>query len=158
MAAWEGVPEPNTKMIPLGHGQFAKVDSDMYDFLNQWNWRANAFGYAMRMIGRTAIWMHRVVLGCEPGSFTDHVNRDRLDNRRENLRRATPSQNGANKPKPKNCKWSQFKGVHKVKHRWHARGGNGQHIGAFGSEIEAARAYNQWAVKYYGEFAFLNPI
>ncbi len=65
--------------------------------------------------------MHRVILGTPPGLFTDHVNGNQLDNRRENLRVCTPSQNQANKKLSKN-NTSGHKGVEHVKkiNRWRA--------------------------------------
>lgn len=163
MAAWVGVHEKDTMLIPLGKNAFAKVDADMYDFLNQWNWHISAFGYAIRFIDRDVVWMHKLVCPCEPGFEVDHINRDRTDNRRQNLRPATKVQNQGNRWKSSLGKTSKFKGVSRDSRsncfaaygRQHDRTFN---LGTFKIEIEAAKAYNEWAKEYFGEFAMLNPV
>src|SRR5687768_18410444 len=95
------------KAIELTRGQVAIVDDEDYHFLTQWKWyamKAGRFGfYAARSTLRTVkprgtILMHRVVLErkLEDSLGTleaDHKNGNKLDNRRENLRPATSSQN-----------------------------------------------------------------
>ena len=94
------------KKLKLTKGRFAIVDDDDFDFLSQWKWSFNDLGYAVRFkyIGRvqgkpkySPIYLHRVINNTPDGFETDHINRDSLDNRKENLRRATKSQNGRNK-------------------------------------------------------------
>ena len=105
--------------------------------------------------------MHRLIAevsGLElEGLQVDHINRDKLDNRRENLRPATNSQNQVNMP-PKRGK--SFKGTELVPSgRFRARGCLNYkqvYIGTFDTEAEAARAYDAWATIAHGEFAWLN--
>jgi len=91
------------------------------------------------------------------GSQVDHINLNKLDNRRENLRPATHSQNMANKPPRKG---KTYKGTDLVSSgRFRATGqidGKKVHIGTFDTEAEAARAYDAWATITHGEFAYLN--
>jgi hypothetical protein len=108
------------KRIPLTQGKFALVDDADFEWLNQWKWRVN-HGYARRALyenGKRAgdISMHRLINNTPAGLDTDHINRDKLDNRRDNLRSATRSQNNFNTPPPKNNK-SGTKGVWYSK-RW----------------------------------------
>lgn len=163
------------KTIPLTQGQSAIVDDDDYDRLSCYKWCAQktALGdyYAVRAVpapelgfrgGRKARkkeHMHRVVLG-DVGE-TDHINRNKLDNRKQNLRLASKSQNLANRGKPKGKYYSSFKGVtwQKRNKKWQsAIGVNGKnlYIGQFNSEIEAATAYDAAALVHFGEFADLN--
>ncbi|MCE7073705.1 HNH endonuclease [Dyadobacter sp. CY327] len=154
------------KQIPLTRGQFVTVDNEDFDFLNQWKWYVTACGYAARHDysnkQKKQIMMHHLLVAREPGMHTDHINRDRLDNRRENLRVCSAKNNLQNKKAPNGKK---FKGVYeckgKTKTTWKALmrpGGKFIHLGVYNSEIEAARAYNTAAVKQYGEYAYLNPV
>jgi hypothetical protein len=95
--------------------------------------------------------------------FLDHINQDKTDNRIENLRPATTSQNGMNKKKQKTeaVKASKWKGVswQKRDNRWQAYisiNGKQKHLGYFTDEDVAASAYNLAAYENFGEFASYN--
>ena len=154
------------KKIPLTKGQFTMVDDDMYEELSKYKWCAhwapsiNAF-YAVRTAG-TLIHMHRVVMDCQKGLVVDHINHNPLDNQRGNLRICTHGQNLMNrKIGPKNK--SGYKGVSwdKVNMKWKAQisvNNKTRSIGRFIDILDAARAYNKAALKYYGDFAYMNII
>lgn len=156
--------------IPLSKGYTAIVDDADYNFLSQFKWKAEVRGgnvYATRNIVHNGkfnvIRMHRVILNPPAGAKTDHINGNGLDNRRENLRIATSAQNNCNKP-ARQSSTSSFKGVCFNPHYilpWRAEiSANGiRHIlGGFSTELEAAAAYNEMALKLHGEFARLNVI
>lgn len=89
----------------------------------------------------------------------DHINLNGLDNRRENLRLVTPSQNAANSPGQRGS--SKYRGVHwdGGRRQWIASvapDGKQEVLGSFYTEEEAARAYDAAAVRCYGECAYLN--
>lgn len=97
--------------------------------------------------------------------LADHVNHNGLDNRRENLRPATPGQNSMNARKPRTCGdrgglVSQFKGVSVTPYgRWYTRikvNGQQLYLGSYRTEHEAADAYDCAALEHFGEFAVLN--
>ncbi len=97
-----------------------------------------------------------------PKSKVDHKNGNKLDNRKENLRLSTHSQNGCNRGKQVNNS-SGLKGVTWNKERlaWHAQiGVRGKriHLGYFSNPGLAAMAYNHAAIKHHGEFAKLNEV
>lgn len=107
------------------------------------------------------VYLHHLVNGKPPVGFeTDHKNGNPLDNRRSNLRNVTHSQNGMNGRK--HCDTvSRFKGViwHPGRKRWRAKiraNGKRKYLGHFVSPIEAAKAYDLAAKKFFGEFARLN--
>jgi hypothetical protein len=93
------------KQIPLSNGGEVIVDDQDVAFLEQWSWHRTRDGYAARCvwIGEPRklkrIWMHREILGLT-GSLCDHINRNKLDNRRSNLRRATFRLNSLNGREP----------------------------------------------------------
>jgi hypothetical protein len=156
------------RRIYLGEGEWTIVEpADFYRFgHHKWHLRGNRKKfYAIRDIktgpGRTKpLSLHREIMNKPKGILVDHKNCDTLDNRRDNLRLATHSQNAQNVPKRKNTS-SRFIGVcfNKRYKKWYAFiGYEGKKIwlGSFDNEIDAARAYDAAARKYYGEFARLN--
>lgn len=151
------------KRIALTRGTFAMVDERDNEALSQYKWHLHSCGYACRAVsrgGRRTILMHRQILTAPTGIEVDHINRDRLDNRRQNLRLATHSQNHMNQA----VRVGRFKGVHPNQtggKPWIAMiglDGRAMRIGAYQTEAEAAKAYNQKAIELFGEFARLNEI
>jgi hypothetical protein len=110
--------------------------------------------------------MHRVVAS-RMGLHVEGINIDHKDNNgthnwRSNLRLATTSQNGANRLPNRNSV-SGYKGVTRHLHqgRWQAQiqvNGSKLYLGLFDSRVDAAKAYNDAALKYFGEFARLNTL
>ena len=153
------------RIIPLTKGHVAPVDDEDYDELSRFNWQVDEWGYAVRYQGlpggkQTTIRMHRQILNAPRGVEIDHVNRDTLDNRRENLRVATRRQNMANTSKgPRNT--SGFKGVSSDRARGTFRATikgpeKSVFLGRFTTAVAAAKAYDVAALKMFGEFARTN--
>lgn len=157
-----------SKKIFLTRGKFAIVDDEDFVWLSQWKWQAIKFEnvwYARRSDysdGKNKpVYMHRALLGKRAGPQTDHLNRNGLDNRKENL---TPCIHQANRfNKDRSNLTSEFFGVsfNSRSKKWCAdikRYGKTKHIGAFKSEVDAARAYNTEAFKIHGTSARLNHV
>lgn len=162
------------KEIPLTQGKTTIVDDEDFEMLNQFkwyyhrDWRSPHRGYAVRNSlyikgeKRHQIVMHRLILNAPPGIEVDHINRNTLDNRRINLRLCSTKQNLFNREKKQNC-ISQYKGVtlRPSTGKWQAciaKNGQSFYLGVFESEIGAAKAYNEAAVKLFGRFAGLNNV
>jgi hypothetical protein len=153
-----------SQQIPLSQGTFALVDDDTYAQLKPHEWFLSGPGYAVGFVpvnGKfTLTYMHRLVLKAKPEQLVDHINGDPLDNRRCNLRFATPQQNGQNK-QLNSLSQTQLKGVgwHKRRCKYHARiqlQGLRYHLGFFDDPQEAALAYDYAARRLFGPFALCN--
>jgi hypothetical protein len=152
--------------IPLTKGKVATVDKKDYEYLRQWKWYCDACGYAARSAiidGRKSrIIMHRVIAKTPEDMCTDHINMDRLDNRRKNLRVVNKSQNGMNRLAPKNSPFG-YKGVsfRKDSKKFRAYGTQDKrkiHLGEYDNPVDAAKKYNEFAKRVYGQYANLNII
>lgn len=147
------------KTITLTQNKVAIVDDDDYEYLSQWKWYYNRSGYATRNESGHQILLHRLLI--ESGDdYVDHINRNKLDNRKCNLRICSNSQNQANSTKRSN-NTSGYKGVsfNKQSKKWTAQitvNKNRIHLGYFDSPEDAAIEYDKYAREYFGEFALLN--
>ena len=150
------------KYIPLTKGKFAIVDDDDYEALICFKWHCNAAGYSVRRITigpgkRAMVLMHRLIAGTPPGKETDHINMDKLDNRKCNLRICTPAENKWNLGKRKD-NMSGYKGVgwHKGTKKFMARirhNNTRMYLGLFPTAKAAHNAYKLAAATYHGEFS-----
>jgi len=160
------------KAIELTKGYQTVVDDEDFDWLSAWQWRASKSKgkvYAKRTVrvdGKiTTINMHREIARkhgfLEQVRQIDHKNTDTLDNQKDNLRPATNQQNSYNR-KPKSS--TGYKGIWQRTDtgKWRARikvDGRFIVLGqAFSTAEDAARAYNDAAIRYFGAFAKLNQI
>ena len=147
------------RMIPLGDGFYAYVDAADYEWLSQYHWHLQN-GYAARREKTRVILMHREIMQPPTGMVVDHIDGNKANNCRFNLRTCTPAENRRNNRKRNDAR-SKFKGVsyHERMRKWRARcwcKGRDPFLDYFDTDVEAARAYDRVAVEYFGEFARLN--
>lgn len=145
--------------IPLrGRGgvirAFAIVDPDVFADLGDQRWNLHPCGYPVRNVGgrdsRQQLRLSRVIMDLEPGDprEVDHINGDKLDNRRKNLRITTRAQNAQNfGSRPGSS--SKYRGVtwHKAAGKWmaqHILNGERHYLGLFEDEDDAGRAAAEW--------------
>ena len=149
--------------VELTRDKVAIIDTEDVERIGQYIWY-----YCMSTGGASSGTapervMSRFIMNAPSHLWVDHINHNRLDNRKANLRLATPSQSNANERKPCGSRSSEYKGVSRYKRtgKWRAYIGiNGRHLhlGYFDDDTLAARAYNEAATEYFGEFAYLNDI
>lgn len=151
------------RKIELTKNNYAIVDDSDYEWLSQYKWHISC-GYAetSKRVGNKIIntRMHRMIINPSREFQIDHINGDKLDNRRINLRICTASQNKANVDKPITNK-SGYKGVsfHKITGKYRAVikiNGKYKHLGEFDNPEDAAVIYDINAKKYFGEFCRVN--
>lgn len=150
------------RFIPLTKGQVAIVDKEDYEWLSQYKWHAVNNGekfYAYRCRNKRSLSMHRAIMNEPKGMLVDHKDGNGLNNRRNNLRVCTTSQNHQNRRRTFGS--SRYKGVHwnKKGKKWAAAitdKGKYKFLGHFDDEAEAAKAYDRKAKELFGEFAYLN--
>jgi len=154
--------------VELSTGQVAIVDEKWHPIISASAWTYNGH-YAIRAVrvskgesGRRTLMMHSVILPPKAGYFADHINGNKLDNRRANLRYATRTENGGNRPMQKN-NTTGYKGVsfHIRKKKYGASIKHQQkqkNLGYFDTPEEASAAYNAAAEKHFNEFARLNAV
>ena len=152
------------------NGRTVQIDEEDWDRIKDYHFRITPRSYvALRTIQkgnakRREIPLHRFILGVEdnPEIMVDHIDRNPLNNRKNNLRICTASQNQMNRSR-KCKKTSKYRGVSydaptkkwKVSIKLNRKSIHG---GYFDSEDEAGMKYNELAIKYHGEFAVLNKI
>lgn len=156
--------------ITLGRKKTSSFLDDIDADLSAIKWFSIG-GYAARInpdAKSVRTMLHRVVMarviGRElvNGEIVDHINRNPLDNRRNNLRLATRKTNGQNRAQNRNSR-SKYKGVcwFKAGRNWRATisvDGKQYTVGYFDTIRDAVIAYNLAAKEYFGEFAYINPV
>jgi hypothetical protein len=158
-------------------GKYVIVDNEDFYWLNKFNWYLNKnLHYPFNEYARRnrlnknnsdQILMHRVILEKYKikieNKLIDHINNNSLDNRKSNLRIATKSQNKAHGQIYKNNS-TGYRGVYyeenfRPNKKWRVRisvNGKDKHVGRYKTKEEAALAYNEVAIQYFGKFAYIN--
>lgn len=167
--------------IPLSRGLSAIIDKEDFERVSKYKWcavkstkdgeyyaSAAASKFKKKIKGFRTIRLHRFIMGLDVGDpfEVDHKNLNKLDNRKCNLRLCSKSQNGSNRVDIQSS--SGFKGVkiNKKLNKWEAwikytdSSGvkHNKYIKLFSDPKDAAKAYDEAALKYHGEFARTNKM
>jgi hypothetical protein len=132
-------------------------DEDINILLSSPGWFVDNVGYVKPTKLNMKTHLHRLIMKPPPGMRVDHINMDKLDNRKENMRLATQSQNMANRGPQKN-NTSGYKGVSwdKARKKWSSCikvHGVIIHLGRFVCPVAASEAYTKASIQYFGDFA-----
>lgn len=146
--------------IPLSRGMVALVDNEDYEWLSQWKWQAkrsppnhwSAYG----RVNGVPTFMHRLLIHVPDGMMVDHINRNSLDNRKENLRVANAQENARNRSRQSNNS-SGFTGVYynKKLNKWQVQikvNGRHIHLGVYSELSDAVFVRKSKEKELFGEF------
>lgn len=144
-----------------GKGGTALVSPEDYELVSSYNWYLNKKGYAQTTINRIPVLMHRLIMKADESKQVDHINRNKLDNQRLNLRLLTSSDHSKSKCKSVLATSSKYKNVtfHKKNKKYQAAVKNNSksvHIGYFENELDAAIAVDMYIVHNHLEYHNLN--
>ena len=140
------------------------VDKDVLPLVKQYYWTKYKKGYFMTQKGPEGkpIPIHRLIMAAQPGEQIDHINHDKADNRKSNLRIVSGSENCWNK----GLRRSNTIGATGVYRRtgqetwWAEIKANGErhYLGDFQSFSDAVAARKAAEEKYFGEYSYDNSI
>lgn len=131
----------------------ALIDLEDIEKVKNEDWHKTNGGYVLNSKGKQ---MHRIIIDCPENKFIDHINHNKLDNRKHNLRIVTKQQNAFNMKKP-STNTSGYKGVgfHKQRNKWRARimvDNKDISLGLYDTIEEAIKARKEAEIKYFGEY------
>ena len=149
--------------VPLNKGMFALIDDEDWFKIWTFTWDFSTSGYAqtqrIKNKKKTAYFMHKLIMG-NPSCKVDHIDHDKLNNQKFNLRLATSTQNNANRL-PNTCKLTKGVTWDKSRSKWQAQirvNGVQIYLGRYVDVNDAMRAYDAAASTYFGEFALTNKM
>lgn len=148
--------------VTLSDSQTMLCDIDIWEKVKDMRWTVNRQGYVQTTTreGREksrAVLFHSFVLKCDNTHVIDHINRNKLDNRKCNLRLATRAENSINSLSTHSSTGARGVYVDKRKKRKYiaylSTNGKNHRIGSFFTLAEAKEARENAVVKKYGEYA-----
>lgn len=154
------------RVIKLFSGEYVRIDEEDYERLSQYSWclfKSEKWQYAIRTEYKNGtqktIYMHREIMGVtDPKIYVDHRDHDGLNNLKSNLRMSDNRFNQYNVGKKSTSK-QKYKNIRQLdENRWQVRvrTPKGKRVErVVYSEEDAVKLYNELALKYHGEFAYL---
>lgn len=124
------------------------IDEEDFEKIVSYSWWVKPSGYVYTQVKKKTIYLHRFLMGAKAGQELDHINRNKLDNRKANLRFCTRSQNNMNK--------SGVRGVTPFRGKWRVRikkDRKEMHVGVFNTYEQAVEARQITERSIFGQFA-----
>lgn len=146
--------EGNIAKIPLGkHGANYTIVDVEFSHLDKFKWSLDHYGYAVGVFDGKHVKLHQLIVGKKDGHDIDHISRDKLDNRKSNLRHVTHKTNTRNTGLYKH-NTSGHKGISwdKSRDKWSVKlqlNGRTINLGRFDDMEEAKKARAQAESKYW---------
>lgn len=140
-------------------GEKILVDDELRELLESFTWHITIDGYASTTVGNKKIFMHRMIVNAGKGDVVDHKNRNKIDNRRSNLRKVCASKNNQNSASSRGYRNVHFIGVFFESGKYKVQIKNNRktlYLGRYDNAIDAAKVYDKKALELYGEDALTN--
>jgi hypothetical protein len=149
-----------TKEIQLVHDRgITLVDDDLFEQLDRIHWYAQPRGYVHGKVDGRMVLMHRYIMDAKPGQEIDHIDRNKINNQKSNLRFVTRSQNCCNKAKGEQTS-TPYLGVYRSRNKYAVskldRNKVIKTFGVYDDIVLAAEIHDEAARRIQGEFAVLN--
>lgn len=131
------------------------IDFEDVELIYKYKWHVDTHNYLVTYINKKKVYFHRLIMKAELNETTDHINRNPLDNRRQNLRLITYSFNEFNKRLQSN-NLSGYRGITKcnTRNKWRSyitKNGKQTHLGYYDSIEDALKARLEAEILHYGE-------
>lgn len=143
-------------IITTAAGQTITADAEDYEKISKYSWAISKTGYAVARINKRTVKMHRYILDCTTDDVVDHINNNRLDNRKNNLRICSRADNCKNHSGWKTTK-SGHVGITSTPYgKFNASitvNRNRIHVGNYDTIKEAVAARQEAESRYCGEYA-----
>lgn len=139
-----------------------EIDDEDLERVMQHSWLLDSNGYISTTVKCKTIRLHRFLMNAPKGTYVDHVDRNKMNNHKSNLRFCSQQQNSFNQHRGDKYS-SKYKGVswNKCCKMWQAKLAINKeqiYLGVYDNENDAAMAYNTAALKYFGGYGILNDI
>jgi len=149
--------------IYLTRGKESIIDKEDYDRVNKYMWHTGNHGYASHKNNSESLLLHRFIMSPKEGEYVDHINGNKLDNRKVNLRICSNSENAMHRVNLQSNNKSGYQGVHfdKSRGKWmsYIKVDNKRiGLGRFNAKEEAIKVRKDAETKYFGEFKPLDNL